>query len=188
MSYCTRCGAYIPEGERVCQACGYDGTAQKSGAEESAREDWSRAGAAQQQYTDTSKDPWESKKRVREPWEQGEDWKPWLRGSRTERQGGSAPSGGQTGDERRLSVLSYVGPLFLLPLLLRRNDPFVRFHANQGLVLFLLECLLGTVLGDGLLALAGWIFCLYCLVQGAKNVAAGRMTPLPLIGGIQLLK
>ena len=24
MAYCVRCGAYIPEGQSVCLACGYD--------------------------------------------------------------------------------------------------------------------------------------------------------------------
>ena len=100
----------------------------------------------------------------------------------------TAHSSAGSGDNRRLSVLSYVGPLFLLPLFLHKDDPFVRFHANQGCVLFILECLIGILLGDGLLAVAGTLFCLYCLVQGAKNVAAGRMAPLPVIGKYQVLK
>jgi len=94
----------------------------------------------------------------------------------------------QAADNRRLSVLSYVGPLFFLPLYLHKNDPFVRYHANQGCILFILECLIGILLGDGLLAVAASFFCIYCLVQGAKNVAAGRMAPLPYIGKFQILK
>ena len=105
-----------------------------------------------------------------------QSWEPWKE---------EAP---RASDNRRLSVLSYVGPLFLLPLYLHKNDPFVRYHANQGCVLFILECLIGILLGDGLLAVAATLFCVYCLVQGAKNVAAGRMVPLPFIGKFQVLK
>ena len=105
-----------------------------------------------------------------------QSWEPWK----------EEPA--KAADNRRISVLSYVGPLFLLPLWLHKSDPFVRFHANQGCVLFILECLIGILLGDGLLAVAGTLFCLWCLVLGAKNVAAGRMAPLPFIGKFQGLK
>ena len=105
-----------------------------------------------------------------------QSWEPWKQET--------APAA----DNRRLSVLSYVGPLFLLPLLLHKNDSFTRYHANQGCVLFILECLIGILLGNGLLAVAASLFCVYCLVRGAKNVAAGRMSPLPFIGNFQVLK
>ena len=30
MAYCKSCGAYIPDGQTACLACGYDETAQQS--------------------------------------------------------------------------------------------------------------------------------------------------------------
>ena len=185
MSYCTRCGAYIPTGESACPACGYDEARERDAG-----------GAARQYYSDTTKDPWDDRRDVREPWEKKEEiWEPWKKQGASASQGKTGSSGadgrrpGATGtDEQRLSVLSYVGPLFVLPLLLRKNDAFARFHANQGLVLFLLECLVGTIFGGGLLGVAGSLFCFYCLVCGVKSAAAGRMDRLPVIGGITLLK
>ena len=38
MAYCVRCGAYIPEGQSICLACGYDPEAAKSGAAAAARQ------------------------------------------------------------------------------------------------------------------------------------------------------
>ena len=32
MGYCTSCGAYIPDGQTKCLACGYDEAAQQQGA------------------------------------------------------------------------------------------------------------------------------------------------------------
>ena len=33
------------------------------------------------------------------------------------------------------SILSYLGILWLIPLLVEKNDKIVRFHVNQGIVL-----------------------------------------------------
>jgi len=35
------------------------------------------------------------------------------------------------------SILSYIGILWLIPLLVEKNDKVVRFHVNQGIVLFI---------------------------------------------------
>ena len=90
---------------------------------------------------------------------------------------------------QHLSVLSYLGPLFLIPLFTRPNDDFARFHANQGLNLLLLNGLL-TVLGgsSGLIPFVGGIFSLYCTFKGIGNVLKGKKEPLPLIGKFHFLK
>jgi len=38
-----------------------------------------------------------------------------------------------------IAILSYFGLLFLIPMLVVKDDPFVQFHAKQGLVLFVFE-------------------------------------------------
>lgn len=38
-----------------------------------------------------------------------------------------------------LAIISYIGPLCLIPYLSKGKDDFVKFHAKQGLVLFILE-------------------------------------------------
>ena len=90
-------------------------------------------------------------------------------------------------DNQKLSILSYLGLLFLVPLILRKDDPFARFHSNQGLVLFLANAILGTLIGWPLRGLL-FAFDIFCVVTGINNVLQGKMEPLPLIGSIRLLK
>ena len=99
-----------------------------------------------------------------------------------------------------MSVLAYIGFLFLVPLLACPNSKFARYHTNQGLVLFLLEFALGVVTGilgiipiagliiGGLLSAVGGIFTLVLMIMGIINAAQGQAKELSLIGKITLLK
>lgn len=42
------------------------------------------------------------------------------------------------------SILSYIGILWLIPLLVEKNDKVVRFHVNQGIVLFIFD-IIGSI-------------------------------------------
>lgn len=99
-----------------------------------------------------------------------------------------------------MSVLAYIGILFLIPLLACPNSRFARYHTNQGLVLFLFGIavsivtaiisiipFLGWVLGP-IIGLAGSIFELVLMIMGIINAAQGQAKELPLIGKISLLK
>lgn len=102
-----------------------------------------------------------------------------------------------------LAVLGYIGILFLVPLLAAPNSRFAKFHANQGLVLFLLEmvwnivtqiivAVLGVFIKNtffisaifGLLSIA--LLVLACL--GIYNAATGKAKELPVIGKIKIIK
>ena len=100
-------------------------------------------------------------------------------------------------NNKGMSVLAYIGFLFLVPLLACPNSKFARYHTNQGLVLFLLEFALGVILGiipiagliiGGLLSAVGGIFTLVLMIMGIINAAQGQAKELPLIGKITLLK
>lgn len=115
---------------------------------------------------------------------------------------GAVPGEGQM--KKGMAVLAYFGLLVLIPLLAAKQDPFARYHTNQGLVLFLasvissvLSNVLTTLLIDisstavliisgvfGILALVWFVFSIIGIVHAAK----GQTKPLPLIGGIRLLK
>ncbi|MBR7185420.1 MAG: zinc-ribbon domain-containing protein [Clostridia bacterium] len=89
-------------------------------------------------------------------------------------------------DNMWMAVLAYLGILVLIPLLVEpaKNSPFVRFHANQGLILLIVGLLsaipvLGCVVG---------VFCLVLTIMGIINAVNGRMKELPLIGRFRLLK
>ncbi len=82
--------------------------------------------------------------------------------------------------------------LLLIPLLTKPNSAFVKYHSNQGLVLliFSFACAFINVipiLGQ-IISIIGSIFAVVCFIIGIINAAGGKMKPLPLIGGITILK
>lgn len=101
----------------------------------------------------------------------------------------------EAGDRHALAAAAYTGILFFIPLTACKNKEYGVFHANQGLVL-----LIAYLLGTGLTYLIGatqWGFTLcaayfggtfYLMVLGAVRGLRGKMTPLPIIGDIHLLK
>lgn len=97
--------------------------------------------------------------------------------------------------EKSLAILAYFGPLFLLPILLAPESHFAKYHANQGLVLFLTEVVLGIVIAIGRhLPLIGWTFqflnvlTVILFFLGLAHAIREVEEPLPLIGGIEILK
>ena len=98
-------------------------------------------------------------------------------------------------NEKVFGVLGYIGILFLIPLLAGKTE-FSRFHANQGLVLFIVDAV-ASVAATALafIPFVGWIassvlgLAIFILaIMGIVNAAQGEMKPLPVIGGIQILK
>ena len=100
-------------------------------------------------------------------------------------------------------ILAYLGILCLVPILAAKDSPFAKYHANQGLVLFLLEVVIWITLFvvsiilamlPGFMGFLSVVFGLLYLVPlvllilGVINAAAGKCVPLPVIGGIKLLK
>ncbi len=94
---------------------------------------------------------------------------------------------GENEQVRRMSALSYVGPLFFVPLLLKKDSEYIRFHFNQGLSLFIFE-LISFGLLHGLMGVAAKVACIYLAVLGVKNAAAGIKEKLPLVGNWNLVK
>ena len=121
-------------------------------------------------------------------------------------------------DNKIFALLSYIGPLFLVPVLAAPKSKYARFHANQGLVLFLAELIIalplraldwlnGFIFGNfslfygwlsfgpalvsgviGLLGLAVGMLALVLAVIGVINAFQGKANELPFIGKIKILK
>lgn len=96
-------------------------------------------------------------------------------------------------DNKLLAAVSYISILFLLPLLVAKDDNFARFHANQGLVLFLVSVLGTTLLG--MIPLVGWlllipfgIFNFICFILGILHALQGEYKEIPIIGNITIIK
>ena len=107
-------------------------------------------------------------------------------------------------NNKGMSVLAYIGFLFLVPLLACPNSKFARYHTNQGLVLFIfmvifnvLSNVLTSILIEispmlvlivsGVFGILTLLLCISALI-GIIRAAKGQMKPLPIIGGIRILK
>ena len=95
-------------------------------------------------------------------------------------------------NNRIFCILSYVGFLFLIGMIANPNDPKVRYHINQGLVLFIFEA---AALFLWLITVFGYVGGILCciaaftyMIIGIVNVTNDDEKPLPFIGKIQFLK
>lgn len=105
-----------------------------------------------------------------------------------------------------MGVLAYLSILVLIPIFAAPKSRFARYHANQGLILLILEAAVNVVffligfiaglIGIGFISIfLGIIHSLLNLavlalsILGIVNTAQGKAKPLPLIGSvITLLK
>ena len=184
MAYCGKCGAYIPDGQTVCLACGYDGEAEKpqsAAAEEASRDHY---------YSFTNE---ELKQRLEEQrkrqQEQSRKWaeaeKQRRESRQTEREEKSTRTASNlTPNTKLFSALSYVSFLFILPMLFCDKDRKAMFHAKQGLRLFVYSLIsdalrrvpiLGTLLSVGRI---------FFMLKGLINAVSDKEEPLPYIGTI----
>lgn len=102
-------------------------------------------------------------------------------------------------------ALSYVGPLFLISLFIeQKNDPGIKLHCSQGMLLFVIGVISGIVLGVVTTILAfipfiGWIIALLLnaatsivlfvlTILGIVNGATNKDVPLPVIGRFAFYK
>jgi len=116
-------------------------------------------------------------------------------------------------DNKIIALFSYIGILFLIPLLARPDSKYAKFHTNQGIVLFILSSvvsvlktlivtfILKTILSPlphglyiTMLRLASTVFNILSLgvgvlaIIGIINACSGKAKTLPLIGKFKLLK
>lgn len=101
-------------------------------------------------------------------------------------------------NDKIFGILGYIGILWLIPLCAGKTE-FTRFHANQGLVLFL-ACIVLEVAGSilsfipiirfvGVIinSLAGLVYLVF-MILGIINASQGQMKELPVIGGVKIIK
>jgi uncharacterized membrane protein len=90
------------------------------------------------------------------------------------------------------AIIGYLGILFLVPLLAKKDNKFALYHAKQGLILFIAEIVIWVVafilmfirfVGWAIAAIL-WIAILVLFIIGIVNAATGKYKALPLIGQI----
>jgi len=106
-------------------------------------------------------------------------------------------------DNKTISFLSYLGPLVFVPMFAGKNSKFARFHANQGLVLFIIEAAYGilyAILSAIIFAISWRLLFLVTIIGilslvfvvlaviGIINASKGEKKELPVIGKIRILK
>ena len=251
MSFCDKCGAYIPIGETACPACGYDPEAEakkaKEAAERAAEEERRRAAEKVRREREAAaeaerREREEAARKVREeaerkakeeaerryaeqqkrwqqdPWQQTHTGGP-AQGQYTsqrtaggyqaqyasQRTGQTKANSGESRQERsysasdnamrqkaaesverqKLSVLSYLGPFWLIPAMTQNGDPFMKYHTEQGLGLLIFWAVT-SLLGRwwGWVGAVGGIICTIGTIKGIVNVLKGKREPLPVIGDL----
>ncbi len=103
-------------------------------------------------------------------------------------------------ENKVIALLSYLGILFLVPLLAKKDSPFAQFHAKQGLVLFVVFILfiimcaiiivlawmpyIGWIFGTIFMVIPplGGLFFLIMPILGIVNCVNGNANKMPLIG------
>ncbi len=94
-----------------------------------------------------------------------------------------------------MAILAYLWILFLIPIFLAKGSKFAKYHANQGLVLFVCVTVVSVAAGilTGILPILGivfWVvdlFFILLMVVGILNAVNGKARILPVIGGIKIL-
>lgn len=89
-----------------------------------------------------------------------------------------------------MGVISYIGPLALVPLLAAKKSPFAQYHAKQGMVLFVGLVLIRIAAGflswtiQDLVELITSIAYAVLAILGIMSAWKGEMKELPIIGSI----
>jgi uncharacterized membrane protein len=162
MAICTNCGTQLQDGVKFCPSCGQTQAAEPA------------QGAAQQAYAP-----------------------PVVPGAPEQADIQDAQ------DNKMMAILAYI--IFFIPLLTGayKTSPFAKFHTNQGTVLAIASVAYGIAYGILtailafipvigwllilLLGLASFIIPIFCIL-GIINAVNGKMKPLPLVGGITIIK
>ncbi|MBM3323679.1 hypothetical protein FJY69_09425 [candidate division WOR-3 bacterium] len=104
----------------------------------------------------------------------------------------AAPSNGSAEDTEKgksLAWLSYLGILWLVPMLANKENAFCKFHVKQGIILTVFGFAVGVV---GAIPFIGWFIiwpvgCLFALVMaiiGIIQSVSGKYWKMPLLGGL----
>ncbi len=169
MAYCGKCGTKIDEGVKFCPSCG-------NPMEATAPEQQAQTQQAQTQQAQPASDQ--------------NDFSAKIAALNNTADTTADFDKADIEQNKAMGLLAYI--LFFIPLLAAKDSPFARYHANQGLVLFLCG-LISSVLW--IIPILGWIIApilsiviTVLAVIGIINALNGKAKELPIIGKFKILK
>lgn len=196
MRNCPKCGSYVPDGKILCPACGRLCVGVSGNTRDTVHAERVRTRIRiHEAHNEVKRDAWLTSKQNNpyqgRTYEQHKSHDPRSKDyykSKYEGNKSQLPEASQ----RIICAAAYFGVLFFLPLVLMPDSRKGKFHANQGLVLFICNILISVfagvfsfVFGDILDIIAALPPLL--MVYGAANAFRGNMTELPIIGKIKLI-
>lgn len=175
MKYCTKCGAELSDEVKFCPSCG--------------------------QATEVKTETEQKEAKKEEYQKKIEDAVTDFVNTKDETDDFDAED---IAKNKALSILSYIGFLFIIPIIAAPQSKFAKFHANQGLNLFIAELIIGVassvvtaiayMIADFIGSLIGAVFSILGIVTfvfmviGIINAAQGKAKELPLIGNFRFIK
>lgn len=219
--YCEKCGAYIPDGQTQCLACGFDpavqtakqtstsgGYAYQTGPSQDYRYSAPNSGTyyananknnGHEQERNSAEEErrkrqeesraWAEEEYARRQQEKQKQWDEMRKHSYTNTiPSFSRSSSAQSPDadnlllKKILCCLAYVNVLWVLPLMLYKDDKFAQFHAKQGLTKFAAYAILAII---GKIFRIGGVFSILFMlasIKGMIGAANNRMDEIPVIG------
>ena len=202
MAYCGACGNPVADEQTFCTSCGAPVNAQGSPAPMQVTQSPAQEPATQAAPAAPQAAP-----------QQG--YAPGSGGYQAHPTPNYAPGSPEADVQanKTMGILAYLGILVLIPIFAAKQSPFARYHANQGLVLAIVEvgwwiltAIINTVMTAvlfnswayggswglwGLIStLLGLVNILFVVlaIMGIVNAAGGKCKPLPVIGKIEILK
>ena len=176
MTYCGKCGAQVQDGVKFCQGCG---AAVETKVENNA-----------QQVQPASQPP-------------QNDFSQKIQNLNNTADTTAEFDQNDINTNKGMAILAYFGPLVFIPMFAAKESKFARFHANQGLILFLVcvaWSIAYSILSAVIIAISWRLYFIVSIIGflsliflvlaviGIINAANGRAKELPIIGKFKLLK
>jgi len=165
MKYCTKCGAQLKDDAKFCADCGTPCSANAGNAGETFTQSFKNLN-----NTSDSTAEFDSK---------------------------------DIEENKAMGIFAYLSFLVLIPIFAAKTSAFARYHSNQGLVLFIVTVAYSIVSGilnslilaiswrlyflTSIISMVGIVFTVLAII-GVVNAYKGEKKPLPVIGGINILK
>ncbi len=177
MAFCRNCGTRVDEGVKFCPACGTQMEA-----------------ASPEQQAQTRQAP---------PAGNQNDFQAKFANLNNTADTTAEFDQADITNNKAMGILAYLGPLVFIPMFAAKGSKFARFHANQGLTLFI-ACVAWSIVYSilnwiilaiswrlyfisSIIGLCSLVF-LVLAVLGIVNAANGRAKELPVIGKFKFLK